>query len=96
MAGIGLAPGVAMVAQDIGDLQRWSGHAGPDRLVGRHLEVQVKMFKRANHLMQHPVGNVSIDLGGGKFLVSEQHLDKANIDFMLKQVCGVGMPQAVQ
>ncbi len=37
MAGIGLTPSAAMVAEYISDLQRWPGHAGPDRLVGRCL-----------------------------------------------------------
>jgi len=96
MTRIGLAPGAAMVAQDISDLQRWPGHAAPGRSVGHHLQLQVKMLKRADHFAQYPIGNVGIGLGGGEFLVSEQHLDEADIDLMLKQVCGVGMPQTMK
>ena len=96
MARIGFTPSGAVVAEDIGALQRWPRHAGPSRSVGRRLQVQVKMLERANHLAQHPVGNVGIGLGGSELLVSEQHLDEPDIDLMLKEVCGIGMAQAMQ
>ena len=92
MTPVGFTESGAMVAEDIRDLQRWPGH-GPSRLAGLFLWLEVKILERAHHLTKQGIGDVRVDLGGGDFLVSQQHLDHPDVDFALEEMSGKGVTQ---
>ena len=50
------------------------------------LELGRDVLQRAQDLADRLGGDVSIERGRLKLRVTEQHLDDANIDFLLKQI----------
>src|SRR3984885_14538708 len=86
----------AMAAEDIRNLQSRARHkrrasAGwPDLF-----ELEREMFQRAQDLADRLGGDVSIERGRLKLRVTEQHLDDANIDFLLEQMGSEAVPQDV-
>ena len=46
-------------------------------------------------LLQAVFGDMSIDLGGGKVAVTQQHLHHPQIGAMIQQMCGKRMTQGV-
>ena len=73
MAGIGAAPRRSVVAEDIRDLQRWTGHGS--RASGRRLnllELESDMLQRAHDLADRLGGDTGIKRRGIELGVTEQ------------------------
>ena len=97
MAGIGLTPCRAMVAEDIRNLQSRARHARRAS-AGRPdlLELERDVLQRAHDLADRLGGDAGIERRGVELGVTEQHLDHADIDVLLEQVGGEAVPQGVQ
>ncbi len=84
------APRLAVVAEDVRDLQRLSGHA---RLGGR-LELQILQW--AFDLVQEMSRDLAIAGGVLELLVPQQYLDDADVLVVLEQVGGKSVAQRMQ
>jgi len=102
MTGIGNTPGGAMVAEDIRDLQPWTGHR-----CGRLCQLwcfdlrplprrRRQEIERALDLGDHPGGDPCIAGRHIQLAVPEHGLDDADIDVVLQQVRGEAMTQGMQ
>ncbi len=81
------APGRAVLAEDVGDLQGGPPHGSrPTRR---------QVLQRADHLAQQIGGHVRVERGGLQLLVAQQHLDDADVDLLLQQVGGKAVAQRV-
>jgi hypothetical protein len=70
---------VAVVADDVRDLD-----------VG-HDDLEVQILERSLDLVQQVGGDMAVTHGVGDLLVSQQHLNHADIDMAFEQVGGEGM-----
>ena len=95
MAGMGLTPCRTMAAEDIRNLQSRARHARASAGRPDLFKLERKMLQRAHNLADRLGGDVSIERGRLKVRVTEQHLDDANIDFLLEQMGGEAVPQDV-
>src|SRR5919201_7100628 len=94
MAGMGAAPSRPVVAEDIRDLQRWTGQAC--RALRGRLPRRGEMLERAGDFAERLEGDARVERGGVKLLVPEQHLDDADVDLLLEQMRREAVPQRVQ
>src|SRR5579864_1331008 len=76
-----------VAAEDVRNLQ----HEALQRagLIGR------QTVQRTGDLMQQIGGHLGVKRGGLKLLVTEQHLDHADVHLLFEQVCGETVPQGV-
>ena len=97
VAAIGLTPSGAVVAEDIRNLQSWTGHEGRG-LLGRLvlLALLAQLIERAHHLGDQIGGDARVVRRRIEALVAEQSLDHPDIELALEQVGGKAMPQGVQ
>src|SRR5215813_704715 len=97
MAGIGLTPCRAVVAEDIRDLQSWTRHARRTLAGWPHLlELQGDMLQWAPHLLDRFGGNPRIECRVLELGVTEQNLDDPNVGVSLEQMGGEAVPQRVR
>ncbi len=84
----GLAPGRTPGAEDIRDLQSFPGHdaAGSGGRQGSRAELLQRALDRA----QGGAGDTGVVRGGVELLVAQQHLDHADVDFLLQEMGGEG------
>ena len=85
MAGIGIAPSRAMVAEDVRNLQRRTRHArraSGGRLV--LLDLADEMIERAGDVADRSGRDLRVARRRVELGMSEQHLDHANIDVLLQ------------
>ena len=97
MAGIGFTPSRPVVAEDVRNLQRWTGHqrrASGGRLV--LLDLADEMIERAGDVADRIGGDLRIARRRVELGMSEQHLDHANIDVLLQKMGGKAVPQRVR
>ena len=97
MAAIGLTPSGAVAAEDVRNLQSWTGHEGRG-LLGRLVLLVLlgQLIERAHHLGDQVGGDTCVVRRRIEPLVAEQSLDHPDIELALEQVGGKGVPQAVQ
>ena len=99
--GVGSTPRRPVVAEDIRDLQRWTGH-GRGRYAGGWSFLLLGVMRRDSGragsstraimlVATLRVARRRVELG-----VAEQHLDHADIDVLLEQVGGEAVPQRVR
>ena len=105
---IGRAPRRPVVAQDIRDLQRWTGHCRGLRRRLRLLAVlrsfppgpltrwPCQPVERALDGGNHAGGDVEIAYGRFQFLVTQEHLDLSDMRVVLEQVSGEAVAQGMQ
>ena len=92
MAGIGLAPCRSMAAEDIRDLQRWTGHGREPlcrRLVFPALGLLARLrqpVERALDASNHAGGDARIARCRIQLVVTQKRLDDSNIGTALEQV----------
>ena len=100
VAGVGFTPRRPVVAEDIRDLQRWTGHSR--RRLGRRLHfLAVPLSFPGSFVVwsrqpverpldggDHAGGDVEIACGGFQFLVTQEQLDLSEIGILLEQVGG--------
>ena len=97
MAGVGLAPCRAMVAEDIRDLQRRARH--PRRASGRRLvpgDLPNEPIERAHDVADDLGRNLGVARSRIQLDVTEQRLNHANIDVLLQQMRCETVPQRVR
>src|ERR1700730_2498163 len=97
VAGIGATPGGPVVAEDVRDLQSWTGHVS--RALGGRLsllELARDAIERAHDLADRLGGDACIECGGIEFGVAEQDLDYTNVDLLLEQMRGKAVPERVR
>ena len=85
VAALFMAPGGPVGAEDVGDFQGGSPH-GIDLWGGQKLQ-------RTHHLAQHRGGHMRVNRCRLQLLVPEQHLDHTDVDLLLQQMGGEGVPQ---
>src|SRR5438132_10193603 len=93
MAGVGLPPRRAAVAEDIRDLQDRTAHVS--RASGGRpslLELDRDMLERAHHRADRFSGDPGIERGGVELGVAEQDLDDAHSDVLFAQVRRKAVP----
>lgn len=95
MTGIGGTPRGAMVAEEICNLQRGTGHDG--RLLGRSVFVPDgrQTIERAHHLADNIGGDLGIARRRLQPGMTEQDLDDTDVDMALKQMPGEAVPERV-
>ena len=85
MASIGFTPSGPVVAEDVRNLQNWTGQqrrASSGRLV--LLDLADEMIERAGDVADRSGGNLRVARRRVELGMSEQHLDHANIDVLLQ------------
>ena len=97
VAAIGLTPSGAVVAEDIRNLQSWTGHEGR-RLLGRLVLLVLlgQLIERAHHLGDQVGGDTCVVRRRIEPLVAEQSLDHPDIELALQQVGRKTMAQGMQ
>ena len=93
MAGIGSAPCRPVAAEDIRDLQRWTGHRR-SRLGGRRVFPALvglplslgQQIEWALDLGNHAGCNTRVARGGVQFVMTQQRLNHANVRAAFKQM----------
>src|SRR5262245_55869689 len=98
--GIGSAPRRPVVAEDVRDLQRWTGH-GRGRLGRRRvfpalagLLVRLRQqVERALDAGDHAGGNARVARRRFQFVVTQQRLDDSNVRATLEQVGREAVPR---
>ena len=95
---LALTPRRSMVAEDVRDLQRWTGHgtAALRRAARSSSSLQREALERAHDLADRVGGDVGVERRGVELGVPEQDLDHADVDVLLEQMGGEAVPQRVQ
>ena len=104
MAGVGSPPRRPVVAEDIRDLQRWTGHdrsavtpsAGPFRLFLGFLRRPRQPVERALDAGDHAGGDARVARRRVQFVVTQERLDDSDIGVALKQVGRKAVAQRMQ
>src|SRR6202022_3776146 len=95
---VGMTPRGSVVAEDVRDLQSWTGHVDPLRwrlvLLLRHQWRE--SVQRAHDLTDDAGGHMGVARCGVELGMSEQNLDHTNIDVLLEQVRGEAVSQGVR
>src|SRR5712675_40691 len=97
MTAVGMTPRGPVVAEDVRDLQSWTGHGGPLRwwlVLLRHQWREP--VQRAHDLTDDAGGHMGVARCGVELGMSEQNLDHTNIDVLLEQVRGEAVSQRVR
>ena len=103
VAGIGSAPRRPVIAEDIRDLQRWTGH--DRRSLRRRLVLSAlpgplarlrQQVERALDAGDHAGGDARVARGRIQFIVAQQRLDDSDIGAALKQMGSKGVAQRMQ
>src|SRR5471032_2801121 len=63
---------------------------------GGRLDRHGEAFERAGDVADSPGGDLGVERRGVELLVSEQHLDDADVDLLLEQMGGEAVAQRVQ
>ena len=99
VAGVGPAPRRPVVAQDIRDLQRWTGHGR--RPLRRRLILPILLrslarprqpVERALDLGDHAGGDARVARRRIQFVVTQQRLDDSDISIVLEQMGREAVP----
>ncbi len=87
MAAVGATPSGPVIAEDVRDLQSWTGH-GWRRLRRRVLAPNEwgELIERAHHLTQHFAGDVRITRRRIKLRMSQSHLDQTDVHTLLEKM----------
>ena len=87
MAAIGLTPSGAVAAEDVRNLQSWTGHEGRG-LLGRLvlLVLLSQLIERAHHLGDQVSGDTCVVRGRIEPLVAEQSLNHPDIELAFEQM----------
>src|SRR6185437_13527298 len=88
------APCRSVAAEDIRGLQRRTRQER--RALRGRPHRRDKMLERARDLAERLEGDAGIERRRVELLMSEQHLDHANVGLLLEQMRGKAMPQRVQ
>src|SRR5262249_22774297 len=97
MAGMGLTPSRAMVAEDIRNLQSRARHKCRASTRWPDLrELEHDMLQWAPDLADRLGGNLGIEYRGLEVGVTKQHLNHADVGVLLEQVGGEAVPQGMQ
>ncbi len=102
MAGIGGPPGGPVVAEDIRDLERWSGHGAEALLGGLSFGLAAlagacaEIVERAVHRRDHAGRHAGVAGRRLQLVVTEQRLDHPDIDTAFEQVSGERVAQRMQ
>ena len=97
MPGMGAAPRRSVIAEDVRDLQPWTGHddlALRGRLMLR--SQQGEPIERAHDGADRGGGDTGVERSGLEFGMPEQDLDHANVDVLFQQMRGEAMPERVR
>src|SRR5271165_3381653 len=97
MAGVGLAPGCPVAAEDVRNLKRRTRH-DRRRLIRRFspLLKKRKPVERAHHLADRGGGHARVERGRVKLGVSQQKLDNTDINNLLEKMGRKAVPERVQ
>ena len=85
MAVVGAPPSEAMIAEDVRDLQSWTGHGRLRRRVFAPNEWG-ELIERAHHLTQHFAGDVGIARRRVELRMSQSHLDQTDVDTLFEKM----------
>ncbi len=92
VAGMSIAPGCTVVAEDVRHLQRRAGHA---RFSGRGGRLHVQEFERALDTPYSVQGHPRITGGGRNVPMPEQVLDDPDVDPLLQEMGGGAVPKGM-
>ena len=86
---VGVTPSGAVIAEDIRDLQSWTGHGAAGYFGSSFLGVERRqLIERARHLAQHLARDVRVARRRVELGMARAHLDHANIDTLLQKMRG--------
>ena len=103
VTGVGCTPGGPVGAEDIRDLQGWTGHGRG--ALGRRLDLLAflgspvrlgELLERALDVGDHAGGDTGVARRGIELVVTEQRLDDADISAALQEVGGKAMAQRME
>ena len=97
VAGIGFTPSGPVVAEDVRNLQRWTGHERR-ALCGRLvlLGLQAETLQRAHDRADGVGGDVRIERRRFDLRMSEQNLNHSDVGVLLQKMGGKTVPQRVR
>ena len=95
MASIGFTPSGPVVAEDVRNLQHWTGHQRRASS-GRLVLLADEMIERAGDVADRIGRDLRVARRRVELGMSEQHLDHPNIDILLQEMGGKTVPQRVR
>ena len=92
MTGVGVTPRRSVDAEDIRDLECRACHRSSDGW----LHLPSEPVERAHDIAQRACRDLGIERRGLQLLMSQQHLDDADVDLLLQEMGGEAVPKRVQ